>query len=152
MPKLVLPIPDTPPITIEQQPKGDYSYVSNKANTVTQFGMSKDEGGALGYLAHNTKAGELFSKLKVGDTIGVLSEVPTTRGGYSKKVKDIRKFQALSPNSTNSAFVEIGTGKQYTADELYKEMYTNAGNLILQTCITQDGNDNWGRMFIVAGK
>ena len=151
MPDVVLPIPDTVPLKIVQQPNGDYTFVSNVDNTVTQFAMPKDKKGALGYLAHNTKAGANFSKLKVGDILAIKSEVPTTRGGYDKTVKSVRHFQALAPKSPTSAFLDLDSGTKYSADQLYNEIYGDSKNTVLQTCITKDGNDNWGRMFVIAG-
>ena len=151
MTKIVLPIPNAAPLTITSQPKGDYNYVSSEEDTVTQFSMPQEKGGSLAYLAHNTAAGKLFDQLKVGDMIGVKSDVPTTRGGYAKKVSSIKKYQAVNPRNPSSDFIDLETGERLTADALYKKMYTDAGNLILQTCISKDGDDSWGRLFVIAG-
>lgn len=150
MPNIILPIPDSLPIKIIQQPDGKYDFISNDDNVVTQFSSSKLRNEALGFLAHNTKTGSMFGKLNVGDEISIKGDTPTTRGAYKKQVKNIYKFQALSPSDPKSMFKDLTNNKQYTAKELYEKMYGNKNALVLQTCIEKDGSNNWGRLFVVA--
>jgi hypothetical protein len=68
--------------------------------------------------------------------------------GY--KVTSIVKFQALSPNSPSSKFVDLSTGDTLSASTLFKQVYGGDPHLVLQTCIAQDNEPSWGRMFVIA--
>lgn len=131
-------------MNIVEQPQGKPAYVSPNEGELTHFGMPQNN---YGLLAHKGKAGKKFSELKVGD---VLYGNRSSKQG-KKVVKEIREYQALQPDSPYSAFVDLATNKQYSADELYRDIYDNGkGKMILQTCIDKDNNPTWGRMFIIA--
>lgn len=154
MPDVVLPIPNAPRLKIVQQDDGKYGFVSEEDNVVTQFSMPKNIPGSETFLAHNYKAGKLFNQLKIGDNISVVSnkeyKIPVTRGKHTRKVKNIYKFIALSPTSPKSDFLDVVTNKRYTANELYKMMYETPNTTTLQTCIENNGDLSWGRLFVLA--
>lgn len=132
---------------VVQQPGGDSAYVSMKANTLTQFGIASQYG-STGLLAHNTLAGADFFKLQYGDILSVVYG----DGSISLfKVSQIQKYQALEPNSPYSNFVDLSNpGAQLTNTELFYRVYGQDDVLVFQTCIARDGNNSWGRIFIIA--
>ena len=134
-------------LQIEKQPAGNYNYVTSLQNFLTEFQAASNYG-TIGLLAHNYLAGQYFFQISQGQEIELVYN-----DNRSEKfvVTKIAKYQALSPNSPSSDFIDLVTGDQSTASQLFKKMYRNqSGNLVLQTCIYQDGNPAWGRLFIIA--
>lgn len=130
-------------LAVVQQPSGQAGYVSTAGNTVTQFGMAS----GLGFLAHNYLSGSLFSYLYGGASVTVVYGDGHTR---EYRVSQIRKFQALSPDSPYSDFVDLASGSTLSATDLFYATYGVSGQLIMQTCISANGNSSWGRLFIIA--
>jgi|GEM_PF-1015202 len=130
-------------LNVVQQPSGQAGYVSTAGNSATQFGMAS----GLGFLAHNYLSGSLFSYLYGGATITVVYG-----DGHTKnyKVSQVRKFQALTPDSPYSNFVDLASGSTLTASDLFYATYGVGGQLVLQTCIAANGNSSWGRLFVIA--
>ncbi len=106
-----------------------------------------DTYGSLGFLAHNYLAGKVFNELEVGNLIQVIHG-----DGHSTpyEVRIIRRFQAIEPLNPYSNFIDVESGSHLTATELFFQTYGVPGQLILQTCIAADGNDSWGRLFVIA--
>jgi hypothetical protein len=114
-------------------------YVSSISNTVTQFSLAKQYG-SIGFLAHNYLAGSRFSELKSGAEIVLVYGDGSTK---TFKVIAIKKYQALSPKDPYSQFVSLDNpDTTLTSTELFKETYG--------TCITNNGETAWGRLFIIA--
>lgn len=130
-------------LSVVQQPSGQAGYVATSGNTATQFGMAS----GLGFLAHNYLSGSLFSYLYGGAPITVVYGDGHTR---AYRVSQIRKFQALSPNSPYSDFVDLSSGSTLSASDLFYATYGVSGQLVLQTCISANGNSSWGRLFVIA--
>lgn len=132
-----------------QQPASNPGFVSNAASTLTQF-YTASYYGSIGILAHNTLAGGNFFLVDYDEPINVVygdGRVETFR------IVDIRRYQALSPNSPYSSFVNLANPDQtITYEQLFYETYGVSGRLIMQTCIEQNGLDSWGRLFIIAVK
>lgn len=130
-------------LSVVQQPSGNAGFVSTAGNTATQFRL----GSALGFLAHNYLAGSMFFYLYSGAPIKLVYG-----DGHIKsyRVTQIRKFQALSPNSGSSSFVDLATGGTLTASDLFYQTYGVSGQVVLQTCIAKDGIGSWGRLFVIA--
>lgn len=131
---------------VVQQPNDDAAFVSTMEDVVTEFSMAKKYG-VTGLLAHNFLAGADFFSVEIGDLIHVVygnGEILTY------KVVDIQSYQALSPNSASSNFVDLETSENLAATQLFKRVYMGGHHLTLQTCIQQDGEDSWGRLFIIA--
>jgi len=131
---------------IVQQPKNNPAYVSTKDGVLTQFDMASQYG-SLGLLAHNYLAGAPFSKVKANDLIYV-----NYTDGSTKifKVTEIRTYQALSPKSPYSKFIDLSNNKTLTSNDLFFATYGIKDNLVLQTCIAKGNEDSWGRLFIIA--
>jgi hypothetical protein len=134
-------------LQIVQQPNGNINFVTPLPNYVTAF-QTATEFGTIGLLAHNYLAGRYFFQVVPGQEIELTySDNRTSRF----VVTQIQQYQAISPNSPSSNFINLNTGKHLTASNLFKEIYTNqTERLVLQTCIYKDQNPTWGRMFIIA--
>ncbi|KAF0111420.1 MAG: hypothetical protein FD147_903 [Chloroflexi bacterium] len=130
-----------------QQPNGKPAYVSSENNIVTQFSVTK-KFGSTGLIAHNYLAGALFSEINQNQEIVIIygdgSQVNYT-------VTEVRKYQALSPTSPYSSFINLDDpDRTISYKELFYETYALEGKLILQTCIAKGNSDSWGRLFIIA--
>lgn len=134
-------------LPITQQPAGRADFVSNEPSVVTEFSLSKTYG-SIGLLAHNHLAGSNFSSLKENDLI-VLVTSDKTYNFY--KIEKILAYQAESPNSPFSNFVDLkDPSRVLSAVDLFMEVYTHEGSLVIQTCIAQGDEPSWGRLFIQA--
>lgn len=131
---------------VVQQPANNPGYVSSINNLVTQFGMASDYG-TVGLLAHNFAAGSFFPAIELGDEVQTITGTGETE---AYQVVEILSFQALSPDSQTSAFVDLSTGEQLTAGQLFEQVYTGDPHLVMQTCIADGNEDSWGRLFIIA--
>jgi hypothetical protein len=131
---------------IVRQPDGMDDFVSPWQNVLTQFGMAS-RFGSTGLLAHNYLAGETFSHLHQGQEIHLVfgdGRIDT----YI--VTDILRYQALTPESTSSAFSELESPGILTYSELFTNAYNRPGHLIFQTCIQSGEDVSWGRLFVIA--
>ena len=131
---------------VTQQPDRQPAFVSSAEDTLTEF-RSAASFGSLGFLAHNNLAGAEFSNLENGNLVTVVYG----DGHYAiYQVKQVRRLQAIQPKNPYSSFVDLASGKTLTVEALFYETYGIQGQLILQTCIAAEGNDSWGRLFIIA--
>lgn len=132
---------------IVQQPVGKGNFVTNLPDFVTEFQLASNYG-SIGILAHNYLAGQYFFQISRGQKLKLIYSDKSTSSFIVTKVQ---QYQALSPNSPTSDFVDLNTGEYLTASQLFKRIYSNqTGNLILQTCIFNDQNPTWGRLFVIA--
>ncbi len=129
-----------------QQPGNQPAYVSPYDDQVTQF-QSASAYGSLGFVAHNTLAGARFSDITTGDLISVVYG----DGHYSRyKVIQIRRFQAIQPNNPYSSFIDLSTSTRLSVEDVFYQTYGVSRQLVLQTCISNQGADSWGRLFVIA--
>ena len=132
---------------IIQQPAGQPGFVSNEPQKITEFSLTRQYG-TTGLLAHNNLAGAYFSNLQEDD---LLIMVTAEKEYKFFRIEKILSFQALSPNSPYSNFVDLeNPSRVLTATDLFYEVYTDEGSLVLQTCIAQGNELSWGRLFIQA--
>jgi len=132
---------------IVQQPVGKGNFVTNLPDFVTEFQLASNYG-SIGILAHNYLAGQYFFQISRGQKLKLIYSDKSTSSFIVTKVQ---QYQALSPNSPTSDFVDLDTGEYLTASQLFERIYSNqTGNLILQTCIFNDQNPTWGRLFVIA--
>ena len=132
--------------SVRPQPAGNLGYVSEGANDVTEFALAAQYG-TQGFLAHNYLAGASFSQLSVGQIVTLVYGDGSTA---SFRIDVIRRYQALSPNSTQSRFVDLETGKELSASDVFFAVYNGESAVVLQTCIAKDGIGSWGRLFVQA--
>ena len=133
-------------LSIVQQPAGYAGYVSTEESVATQFGIAAEVGN-VGLLAHNTHAGSFFSNIKQGDRI-----ILVYGDGHieSFMANSIQRYQALDPHNPYSEFKNLETQTTFTAEDLFNNVYRGEYHLTLQTCIENNGNASWGRLFIMA--
>jgi len=123
------------------------SHVTNFANTVSRFGQA-DQFGSIGLLAHNYLSGITFSKLDIGSMIHL---VYGDGSSEEFKVTNIEQYQALSPDDPYSKFINLDEPDLLVSSaNLFNTMYGTSGSLVLQTCISNEGDPAWGRLFIIA--
>ncbi len=139
-------VKDTLALRVMQQPAGKDAFVSSVAGVATQFRMA-EQFGTIGLLAHNFAGGSTFSKVAVDDEIYILYGNEKTEKFIVEK---ILSYQALSPNSPSSDFKDLATGEIITASSLFETVYKGNPHLVMQTCIAQDNELSWGRLFIIA--
>ena len=129
-----------------QQPSGQPGYVSSQTNVLTEFAMAKKYD-VTGILAHNYLAGEDFFNLQAGDVVQVVYGDGMIQ---QYEITEILEYQALSPNSATSSFIDLETDEQLSATQLFNRVYTGSHHLTMQTCIQVGSEDSWGRLFLIA--
>jgi len=133
-------------LPVVQQPSSNAGYVSSNDGEATQFRMASQFGN-IGLLAHNHLAGKDFSNLAVGQ------EVRLVYGdGHIENfvIKEVLQYQALQPNSPYSSFKNINKDETLSAEQMFKRVYFGDRHVTFQTCINADGNQSWGRLFVIA--
>jgi len=139
-------IPGIIALPVSQQPTGNANFVTREPNQVTQFDLAGHYG-TVGILAHNDLAGSEFPEIKIAEYAVVIY------GDGHKEyylIEDIQKYQALSPNSAFSDFINLdGSNEHLNAAQLFARIYSACNRLVLQTCIEANGNASWGRIFII---
>lgn len=139
-------VSDTLALPVVQQPSNNAGYVSNNNGEATQFRMASQFGN-IGLLAHNHLAGKSFSQLTVGQDVRLVygdGKVETF------VVAEVLKYQALQPNSPYSEFRGLDDSKTLTAEKMFKRVYFGNKHVTFQTCIENNGNLSWGRLFVIA--
>ena len=132
--------------SIIPQPEKDPAYVSTRMDTLTQFELASRHG-STGLLAHNYLAGDRFSLVEKGQLLYLIyGDGRVEVFGVSR----LMRFQASTPNSVKSSFVNLETGDFLSAGQLFLKAYTDPGTVVLQTCISKNGESSWGRLFIIA--
>jgi hypothetical protein len=139
-------IPELLAAWVTQQPADDPGFVSAAEDTLTQFQLAS-RFGSTGLLAHNYLAGADFSQLTKGQVFHLIYGDGKTKAFI---VTETLRFRALRPNSPTSNFIDLEDGTFLTAVELMTEVYNRPGDVILQTCISANGNESWGRLFVIA--
>lgn len=131
---------------VDQQRQDQPVSVTTSRERLTQFGMAAELGN-IGLLAHNHLAGADFFKLQTGQRIYAVFE-----SGRVERfiITRILRFQALTPHSANSDFREVGGTSIIPANEMFALAYSGSYHLTFQTCIEQDGEKSWGRLFVIA--
>jgi hypothetical protein len=138
--------PEAFALPVIQQPKDNAAYVANTADVVTEFSMARRYGN-IGMLAHNHLAGKYFSSLHLG------SQIQMVYGNGKIEnfiVTQVLRYQALSPNSPYTNFVDLESGKTLTVQQVFYKVYTGERHVTLQTCIAQNDEPSWGRLFVIA--
>jgi len=129
-----------------QQPAENPAFVSTLPDTLTEFRMAGYYN-TIGLLGHDYLAGRSFLNLKIGQEVILVSGNGTTK--YFK-VNDIQSYQAITPDSPYSRFVDLSTQEQLSAEELFDKIYAKGNILVLQTCIPNGNIASWGRIFVIA--
>ncbi len=131
---------------INQQPPGDNNWVTEEENKATIFRAAAQHG-VIGLLAHNTRAGRDFSAIQPGQRLQLVYGDGSVR---NYRLASAKSYQALDPRSPSSDFIDLSTSEHLTAGDVFNRFYTGTFPLVLQTCIEQNGDSFWGRLFLVA--
>jgi hypothetical protein len=131
---------------IVQQPANNPAFVTSNQGEVTEFRIVRQQTGNEGLIAHNYLAGGSFFNLQVGD----VAQVVLGDGSVIEfEIFAIHDFQALSPNSPTSDFLNLDTGEKLSASELFYMVYGGELTLTFQTCINRNNVSTWGRTFVI---
>jgi len=140
-------VEDVLALRVVYQPTNQPGFVSTLDRIATYFLYPWKHAGNHGLLAHNYLAGRYFFDMGVGDII----QLVFGDGNYMDfEVTEIKEFQALEPNNPYGNFIDLETGEQLTANNVFIEVYMGDFHTTLQTCIAHGGNSEWGRQFTVA--
>ncbi len=137
---------DVAALPVVQQPAGQPGFVSEQDEQVTQFGMASQYG-SIGILAHNTLAGRYFFQLQPNQIVTLTygdGELQTYR------IQQVLQYQALRPLDPYTNFVDLQTQAVVDVVSVFNNVYAAEGRLVLQTCIEANGDESWGRLFIIA--
>ncbi|MBI9046961.1 MAG: hypothetical protein JEZ06_20915 [Anaerolineaceae bacterium] len=134
-------------LRVVQQPNNNAAFVSSFDGEATQFLLAFTVAGNIGLLAHNYLAGRYFFDLRPGDIVQLIYG----DGSYWEyEITDIQEYQALSPNSPTSDFIDLRNGNRLSATGLFYQVYGGEFHLTFQTCIARDNRSEWGRLFPIA--
>jgi hypothetical protein len=133
-------------LRVRQQPEANALYISTAPDATTQFRYAAYTN-VIGLLAHNYLAGSSFFNLSVGQEVWIIYG-DGARQGYV--VTDVYRYQALTPNSTRSEFLDLDTGEVLSSTRLYDRVYRGEHHVTFQTCIQENGLSTWGRLFVIA--
>jgi hypothetical protein len=133
-------------LPVRQQPANNPIYVSAENGVATQF-ASAAALGVTGLLAHNYLAGADFFKLAQAQEVQIVYGDGAVK---PYRVTAIYRYQALDPYSPYSNFVDLSTGETKTVGEVFGLVYTGGDHVTFQTCIANNGNPSWGRLFVIA--
>ncbi len=132
-------------LAVQQQPANDPAYVSSQPGVVTQFAMASRHG-TTGLLAHNNLAGIFFDDLAPGQQIDLIYGDGSVQHFL---VTNVFRYQALDPLSPYSDFIDLDNGGPHiTASQLFSQIYGGQNRLVLQTCLSNNGDTSWGRLFV----
>jgi len=138
-------VPELFSFPVVEQPRGQAGFVSDRPGTLTHFRLA-DQYGSTGFLAHNYLAGKKFFSLEEGDQLVIDYE---NSFAQRFKVVSMKRYQAISPNSPYSDFIDLDTNERLSAADLFYEIYGVDDRVVLQTCIKRNGVQTWGRLFVI---
>lgn len=139
-------VPDYGGFYVIQQPSSLDGTVSPVEGVLTQF-KRPASGGVVGLLAHNFASGKWFEKFEVGDVFFVISG----DGGIKKyRLSEKVRYRAVNGKNTLTDFIDLSSGDLRNVDQVYERVYSGKPHLTLQTCIQQDDDLTWGRLFLLA--
>lgn len=135
-------VPQRLSLPVVQQSEADPGFVSMQPHEVTQFSQPRKIGN-IGLLAHNMLAGRLFFNIPEGEQIILVYGDGRTETFI---VEQVLAYETLPYGQ----YRNIETGEVIGIGSLFELAYGGEYHLTLQTCIAQDGNGEWGRLFIIA--
>ena len=133
-------------LPIIQQPSSNAGYVSDSDGLATQFSLAFKFGN-IGLLAHNHLSGKNFMGLATGQEVCLV--YGNGRVEYFV-VREVLKYQALQPISSYSSFRSLDKDEVLSARQLFNRVYSGDRHVTFQTCIEANGNQSWGRLFVIA--
>ena len=138
-------IPGLLAFRVVQQPADDIYFIDPAGDAATQYQLAA-AGGTVGLLAHNYSGGSAFALIPPGETVWLTFGDGSTR---AYRVEGFRRYQALEPDDPYGSLIDLDTGAELDSSTVFGIHYTG-DRLVFQTCIEQDGDWSWGRLFIIA--
>lgn len=139
-------VPGVLALRVMQQTSGDPGSVWRVNGVATQFSTAAQYH-VIGLLAHNYLAGASFSRLMIGQEVRIV--YGDGRVEYFI-VNRLARFQALQPDIHNGNYVDLNSKFLYSTQDIFSMFYEGDFHVTFQTCIQQDGNPSWGRLFVTA--
>jgi hypothetical protein len=139
-------VPGVLALRVLQQPAGDPASVLQLDGVATQFSVAA-QFHVTGLLAHNNLAGITFSRLRIGQEVRLV--YGDSRVEYYM-VNRLARFQALQPDIRDGHYLDLKSNITFTTQDIFSEFYNGNVHVTFQTCILQDGNSSWGRLFVTA--
>ena len=133
-------------LPVVQQPKNNYAFVSQAKDKVTQF-RSATYFDVIGLLAHNYLSGSLFTKLAIGQPVIIVMGDGSTRRYI---ISESDSFQRLQESARSDEFIDLINGEGYSTIQIFNRYYRGEHHLTFQTCLEQDGDLDWGVLFVLA--
>ena len=133
-------------LPVIQQPSTDAFYISKLADGLTQFSLAARYGN-IGLLAHDYLSGQYFPQLTLGKRVFLVygkGQIETFR------ITNVYRYRAIDPYDTTSNFIGLDTNQYLTDYQVFSKVYVGTEHVTFQTCIEQDGNLSWGRLFVIA--
>lgn len=138
-------LPDQTSLTVVQQPGGETNWISWQTGTATQFDAAL-KSGVLGFLAHNTREGQRFLPLLVGDIVTVELESGEIRHYRITKIDQYHFLYHMYIDPENGQRFDAG----FLFDRYYIDLEPGYRRLVFQTYLGRDDFSVWGRVFFVA--
>jgi hypothetical protein len=137
---------ETLALPVVQQPPGDFAYISEIDNQVTQF-QNATAYGVIGLLAHNHLSGRLFFDLELGDEVVIVYG-----DGHFRTflVSTISKYQRIEQGNLRSDFINLSTGEYISSAQLFQRHYKGGEWATFQTCLEKEDVLDWGLIIIEA--
>lgn len=139
-------VPEILALRVVQQPADAPGDVIRVDGVATQFSLAAGNN-VIGLLAHNDLAGASFSRLTIGQEVRIV--YGDGRVEYFM-VNRLARFRVLEFGSQNENYVDLSSNISYTPQELFTKFYDGDVHVTFQTCISQNGNLSWGRLFVTA--
>lgn len=133
---------------VTQQASVNDMRVSPVEGVLTQY-RRPAAGRVIGLLAHNFAAGARFAWFQSGD---LLFLVYGDGKVVNYRLTGTLRYQAADPDNAASNLIDLADGRVQSADAVYRRVYTGAPHLVLQTCLSGNGDLKWGRLFLLAEK
>ena len=139
-------VPGVLALRVVQQPASDPGAVIKVDGAVTQFNQAA-RNNVIGLLAHNYLAGASFFTLKIGQEVRIV--YGEGRVAYFE-ISRLARFQVLSHYSRNDNYIDLSSNLIYNEQQIFSMFYDGETHVTFQTCILQNGNSSWGRLFVIA--
>lgn len=135
--------------TVVNQPAGKPDYVSENQGELTHFSVPDAYGDVLGLLAHNNlDVGKSITKMQIGHKLTLIAKSGIL---LNYQVREVYNYRAHDPKNLSSDFSEVGNESiTLSASELFHKVYTGEHHVTFQTCIEKNGDNYWGRRFVLA--
>ncbi len=133
---------------IEPQPENQPGYVVSEVGKMTLFRKPAEEHNVMGLLSHARFSFNLLTKIMLDKKAFILNPFEKIITCYDLvERREYSAEMASSPYSRLKLLADTNAPWQ-RSNEVYREIYTGAYPLVLQTCIEKFNKPNYGRLFL----